>query len=225
MIKFDFIDIGCGTGGSIGWANGNFGGPDSKYLGIDNREHEVSIARKAGLNVILQDVTEESYELPKCKFITMLHVLEHLKSEQDVENVIKKSIDAASDFIFMIVPSFDSKEYLKELGFKLTWTDWIGHSTAVTSDMFRRIAHKLGVEAIIKQSMPVHNTISEEIIPFDAPVDSIEYSKNMGKKEYAEFKNVYRETWCIINLNCPNWNDIKDKINLMQKNNKSCAKK
>jgi hypothetical protein len=208
---YDFIDLGCGIGGSIEWSKYRFGG--KSHLGIDNRIHECKIAQEKGHNVILGDVTSDAFELPNAKYITMLHFLEHLKNEKEVENMIKKSIAAANEFIFIKGPFFDSTEFLKTLGFKITWTDWIGHPTAVTTNLLKSIMEKFDLQYEIGYLMPVFDSTSHEIVPTSAPIDTIRYDDSMGKKEYVNFIGIYREIYCYINVSCTYWNDlIKTKI-------------
>lgn len=202
---YDFIDLGCGVGGSIEWIQNRFG--VKSHLGIDNRPNDVQKAIDNGYNVILGDINNDNM-FPKSKFITMLHFLEHLKNETYVENVIKKSINSATDFIFIKGPSFEDVEYLKQFNYKITWTDWVGHYTMVTKNMLENIINKSGLEYKIGFQYPILNSNSNEIIPISSPTDTIIYDNSLGIKKYTELKNVYREIFCFININCPNWEEI-----------------
>jgi hypothetical protein len=199
MNELDFIDIGCGIGGSIDWAKYVFGG--EKYLGIDNRYDECQLAEKNGYNVIFADITSDDCILPKCKYITMIHFLEHLKNEEEVFIVLNKALNSVSEFICIKGPSFESVEYLKKLGFKITWTDWIGHPTPVTKDMLFRLLKKCGVnesQIEFKLLMKIEDTSSNEIIPLSSPTDIIVYDNYLGEKELLKLDNVYREIYLII---------------------------
>ena len=202
----DFIDFGCGTGGSINWVKTRFGG--ETHLGLTNREHEVETAIKNGYNVKLQDITNDDVELPKCRYVSMLHFLEHLKDEQTVEKVISKAINLASEFVFIKVPYFDQIEYLKNLGLRLTWTNWIGHPTAVTSEMLKNITDKFSKQAKIGFLYPIIDSDSNEIIPISSPVDTVLYDVKLEQKKHIELINVYRETYCFININCEKFEEI-----------------
>lgn len=208
---YDFVDLGCGIGGSIKWIQDRF--DVETHLGIDNRPNDVQKAINMGYNVILDDITNNNM-FPKSKFITMIHFLEHLKNEKDVEYVIKKSIKSAREFIFIKGPTFENIEYLKQFDYKITWTDWVGHSTMVTKNMLENIINKIGLEYKIGFQYPILNSNSNEIIPISSPTDTIIYDKSLGIKKYIEFKCVYREIYCFININCPNWKEIiNTKIN------------
>ena len=200
----DFIDLGCGVGGSIGWIQNRFN--VKTHLGIDNRPNEVQKATDFGYNVVLGDITNEIF--PKSRFITMLHLLEHLKDETAVEKIIKKSIESATEFIFIKGPYFDGMDYLKQFDLKITWTDWIGHTTIVNKNMLENIIRKNELEYKIGFQYPILNSTSDEIIPIASPIDTMLYDKSLGEKKYVEFEDVYREIYCYININCPNWNDI-----------------
>jgi hypothetical protein len=201
----DFVDFGCGIGGSIEWAKAKFGG--ETYLGIDNRTYEVSKAVEKGFNVILADLNDE-IDLPQCRYVTMLHFLEHLENEQTVKKNLKKAIKIASDFVFIKVPFFDATEYLKTLDFRLTWTNWKGHKTPITFEMLKNILNEFSVQFKIGYQYPVLNSDSKEIIPLSSPIDTLLYDEKLGLKKFVEFENVYREMYCYININCKNFKQI-----------------
>lgn len=200
----DFVDLGSGEGGSIEWSQNKFGG--KSHLGINNRLKECEIANSKGYNVIFGDIVNDDF--PNARYFTMLHVLEHLKTEEDVEKVIIKSVNAAQEFVFIKGPYFDCIDYLKSYDFKLTWTDWIGHSVAITTDLLKSILHKHNLKYEIGYLHPVIDSRSSEIIPITSPVDIIIYNENLGEKKYVTFQNVYREIYCFININCANWENI-----------------
>lgn len=202
----DFIDLGCGSGGSIDWAKRKFNG--GTHLGIEKYVVPYEKAVKNGYNVIQKDVVLDDTILPKCRFVTMLHFLEHLRNEDEVKKVILKSIDSATDFIFFKVPYFDADEYLKSLDFKFTWSDWIGHPTAITTTLIKRLLDENVLQYEIGYSHPVLNSDSNEIIPFSSPVDTIKYDTSLGIKKYVKLNNVFRETYCFVNINCPYWNEL-----------------
>lgn len=196
---FDFIDLGCGTGGSIDWVKANLGG--NSYLGIDIRQAECNKAKNNGYNVFLADVTSPALILPKSRFVTMIHVLEHLNNEAEVELVVRKALESAEDYIFIKGPTFKSNEYLKNFGFKLTWTDWWGHKCPVDKDMLFRVLHKCNVrdyQIDFAYHQEIENSLSPEIVPITAPTDSLKYEEQMGKKEVVEFTEVHREFTCKV---------------------------
>lgn len=196
---FDFIDLGCGVGGSIDWVKANLGG--KSYLGIDIRQAEWHKARSKGYNVLLADIASPNLILPKSKFVTMIHFLEHLNNEAEVEEVIKKALESAEEYIFIKGPTFKSNEYLKNLGFKLTWTDWRGHKCQIDRNMIYRVLHKCNIrdyQIEFTYHQQIKDSSSDEILPYSAPIDSLKYDESMGEKEPVEFDGVYREYTCKV---------------------------
>ena len=52
----------------------------------------------------------------------------------------------ANEFVFIKGPTFENMDYLAGLGFRITWTNWIGHPAHVNSEMLKRILDKTGLE-------------------------------------------------------------------------------
>lgn len=208
----DFIDFGCGSGGSINWAKSKFGG--ETHLGLTNRANEVEKAIEEGYNVKFHDITDDSLELPQCRYIIMLHFLEHLENAQTVEKVIEKAIKTANEFVFIKVPFFDEIEYLKSFNFRLTWTNWKGHTTETTTKMFKEIFDKFSLQTHIGYSYPILDSQSKEVIPYLSAIDTLQYDETLGEKKFVEFKNIYRELYCYININCKDFDKLI-KTNLM----------
>lgn len=210
--RVDILDIGCGGGGSLGWSKSVFGW--DTYIGIDNFIGDIEKAIKSGYNVrnfINSDITTyDMSQLPRFRYSTMIHVLEHLKSEQDVENVINKAISVSDEFVFIKHPYFDGDEYLKLFDLKFTWSDWIGHPTHVDSEMLTRILDKTGLQYGIGFVYKVENSYSNELIPLSAPVDQIVYDEDKhGYKQYIEFDvPLYREMYAFINIKCKYWDEL-----------------
>jgi hypothetical protein len=202
----DFIDLGCGIGGSIGWAKARFGG--DSHLGIDVEQKNVEQAIANGYSVVAADALDCDFQWPVSRYVSMLHFLEHIENELLVRKVIEKALQSATDFVFIKVPYFDKIDYLKNLGFRLTWTNWIGHPTAITTNLLRQIAQEFGVKAHIGYLYSVVDSQSSEIVPISAPVDTIYYDISLGDKLHVEFDQVYRETFCFLNCNCSYWDSL-----------------
>lgn len=196
----DGVDLGCGIGGSIEWAMHRFGG--NRYLGFDSDAFDVKEARWHGFNAELADITHNKFIIPECRFITSLHTLEHLKDEDAIFKLLQKCVNSAKEFVFIKVPFFDEMDYLESLGVRLTWTNWITHTTAVTSAMLIRLLQRLQVGGVVGFLDPVENTLSKEIIPFDSPVDTLYYPDELRDSKISmPLVNIYRETYCYININ------------------------
>lgn len=194
----DFIDIGCSIG-SIEYSKRIFGG--KSFLGINIDSSVTKKCRKKGYSVIKGDITNLRARLPDCRYITSLHVLEHLRDEEEVLKVIKLSSKIAFDFIYFSIPNFDDDKYLESLGLKFSWSYYSAHKSKITTDIFKDIiCSKLNLTAKFGKSILVNNSFDKEILPISAPIDTLFYSESLGKKEYIEFTNIYRENYAFIKL-------------------------
>ncbi len=215
--KIDTLDIGCGIGGSLGWSKRVFGW--SSFMGIDSSESDIKQAINYGYKkecFIVDDIIKFDFSIfPKFRYSTILHVLEHIESEQDIENIINKAISVSDEFVFIKHPFFDGDEYLKEHNLKFTWSDWVGHPTHIGKDMLTKILNKTGLQYVIGFVNEIKDSSFDLIIPYSAPIDTLKYDKvKHGKKKFVEFDgNIFHETYAFINTGCKNWEKlIKTKV-------------
>lgn len=192
----DFIDLGCSRG-SIDYSKRIFGG--KSFLGVNIDSSIVKDCYENGYNAIEGDISDLNIQLPKCKYITALHVIEHIENEEKALNVIKLALKTASDFIYLCVPNFDDDQYLESLGLKFSWSYYTDHKNKMTTDKFKElICNKLNLTAKFGKSILVKNSTDKEILPMSASIDTIYYNESLGKKEYVEFDSVYRENYVFI---------------------------
>jgi len=189
--KFDFYDFGSYRGGSFRLAQ-SFGARNG--LGFEINKNRVLRLAKAGIPCMQLDVTKVSLPKNSANFIVMCHFLEHLDNEQQVFETLKKSIEAATDFIYIEGPSFDFDDYLKSLGFKFFWYDGCGHKTRVTVKMLRRIFVKLGIKDIscFAEQPYVKDSKSDDIYPYDSGIHNTYCDKSFKKETVTFKKDVYR---------------------------------
>ncbi|MCB0336056.1 MAG: class I SAM-dependent methyltransferase, partial [Bdellovibrionales bacterium] len=124
--EFEFIDLGCGTGESIGFVAKKFGYQNG--VGIDISRRKIAGALENGYRVLLADVTKTPLPKKSVSFTSMMDFLEHLPSLVHAEEVIRASAELSRDFLYIRHPSFEDIDYLKQYGVKLCWTDWHGHT-------------------------------------------------------------------------------------------------
>lgn len=196
----DFIDFGCGEGGSIEYICSKFRG--DTYLGIESVKEYADKAKENGYYVLQASILDAKVdELPKCKYVTMLHFLEHLSDLKEIRQAIELASKVATDFIFIKMPYFDSYEYLQERGLKLTWSDWTGHPCCLTSWSLKQIIDGLGLTGHIYFHQPILSSDSDEVIPYDAPTDTLYFKDLKGwDKPIVELDGVYREMVAYIQL-------------------------
>lgn len=206
LAQYDFLDLGCKNGGSIGYCAKRFrtGREKSDYakgIGIDINPESVAQARAAGFDAIRQDILKLEID-HKFKFVTALDFLEHLPDFNEVEKMLKKMSELATDFLFIRHPSFDDVEYLKSFGLKITWTDWVGHTAMMKTYDLINMFNRLGLKQycfIYKGDLV--DSKNEFVVPLNAPVDSTRYSKELGRKKLIKFeKKVYSQIDIFVAL-------------------------
>jgi len=203
LSKYDFIDFGSGFGGCIKFAKQKLGGVN--VLGFENHSGRCNDLRKQGYDCINADITKLSLPKNSVSFVTISHVLEHLKSKKDVENVIKLAVNTSEDFVFIEGPSFDFDNYLNNFDLKFLWRDGHGHSTKVTVLDILSCAVKLnvlGYTLLIEYPLIV-NSASKDIHPTASPPSVHDYNpKKHPPKEFVEFDTpIYRSFIIFLWLN------------------------
>jgi hypothetical protein len=195
MNSIDCLDLGCGTGGSIAFAKQEFGG--SEFLGITDREAEAE--RADGYSVIVGDMAK--IDFPACRYVTALHSFEHLPSYDVFCSVLKRAVNAASEFVYFVVPNFDSDDELAKAGLKLAWSYYTGHTLKLTQALIHKALLPLNLPYTLTAYGEVLNSYHNEVLPLSAPVDTVYYSVELGVKPFVEFTNVCREYRCMLRVN------------------------
>ena len=104
---YDFIDVGSSKGGSVLFAQRNFG---KNGYGIDVDPEKVKLAQSRGLDVRHQDIFDIT---DRAKWVTILHTLEHLPDLEYCKRLIKKATEIGEN-VYMTFPSFSHDDYLLE---------------------------------------------------------------------------------------------------------------
>ena len=184
---YSFLDLGCGSGGSITHCQRRFGlGPG---LGLDWYGADLDAARSRGLSVAWCDVASEELP-PRCvDFVSMMDFLEHLPDEAAAARVLRRSFSAARRFLFIRHPSFEDRDYLAGHGLKLSWTDWSGHPNMLRLEDFHRLFASLGwSDYVIVPHMRMLDSSHVAMVPAGAPTDTVEYDEALhGPKPRVEF--------------------------------------
>ncbi|WP_299153954.1 hypothetical protein [uncultured Tateyamaria sp.] len=200
--QYDYIDFGCSKGGSLALGHRLLGG--TKGIGVDVDERKVEQTIDAGFDAVVGDVTDLITQ-PNCtRFVTMVDFLEHLPSIDLAERCIAAACEAATDFVFIRQPWFDSDGYLFENGLKLYWSDWTGHPNAMTSLEIYRVLVKMTNAARwrIYSKTLIKDSSDLAVHPVSSPRDQHDYDvAKHGSKRKLKFKQpVYRQIGAIILL-------------------------
>lgn len=211
MRLYDFLDLGSKDGGSIDYCKSRFHA--RRGLGVDFRGQYVDEANSMGRDTLNEDVLKLEIA-HKFRFISMMDFLEHLLSKEDSFKVIEKTSQMATDFLFIRHPSFEDVGYLKQLGLKMSWHDWKGHTNMLTLQDYLTMFDKLGLNKyFVRYISPINTTASKFVVPLDAPVDTLAYdAKKHGKKPKVKFdKTLYAKLDIFVplrNFSKSEWDEI-----------------
>jgi hypothetical protein len=196
---YDFLDLGCKIGGSIGWAQRKYGG---RGLGVDFNLELVREAIENGYDAIHADALKLDFPPNSFRFISMMDFLEHLPSEVEVKQTLANCKRWARDFFFIHHPSFEDVDYLKTHNLKLDWTDWHGHPSGLTIRDFELLFNELGLDNFtIERTRLIVNSMDDHIVPLDAPTDTVGYDEGLGPKKNIEFdRPIYGRVEVVVQL-------------------------
>jgi len=175
--QFDFIDLGCSSGGSLRYCAKRFGA--RRGLGIDLSAEKADRARAAGFDVVQAD----ALALPpqaQVSFVSMMDFLEHLPSLEVVEAIVGAASRAASDFLFIRHPSFEGEGYLAVLGLQQYWWNWSGHTAHIRVSDYCLMFERLGLgQYLVRYREPVLNSDHPSVIPAQLPKNQREYDPDL----------------------------------------------
>ena len=221
LAGYDFLDFGCGAGGSIELGRIRFGG--RRGLGLDNRPEKVAAAREAGYDAEVCDVTSLMLQPDSVRFVLLSHFLEHLPSLADAKRCLLAACMVAREYVYVCQPYFDADGYLFDKGLKLYWSDWTGHPNRMTSlELYcciRDIASRVPIQrfAIYRRGKITdsHETVIHAVA---SPVDQHDWqAMTHPEKPPTPFNYpVYKELGALIVLD-GNFNELERRAMLKDK--------
>lgn len=197
-----FIDFGCSKGNSVLVFERKFGGPG---IGIDINDKKLAAAREAGVDARKVDLFAEPLPSNCVRFVTMIHVLEHLHSEKQVKTFLEQGIRAAREFVLIRFPYFDADGILAHHGVKFYHSDWRSHPMPLSTLQIYRCLRDVATDKVrgfyIAGRQPL-NGKTEGIIPLDTPPDTQrESAATYGAYDLAEIAMpVFKELAVLIIL-------------------------
>jgi SAM-dependent methyltransferase len=169
---YDFIDLGCSTGGSIKHCVARFGA--KRGLGVDLDPNKVRDTKEAGFDAIQADARELSIDR-QVSFVSMLDFCEHLPDLLTVEEIIAAAAKSARDFIYIKHPSFEGKQLVESQGLRQYWWDWHGHTCHIRIADYCSIFDRLGLSSyMIRYLGRVMDSTHPCVIPTSMPMDQSE---------------------------------------------------
>jgi SAM-dependent methyltransferase len=185
LTAFDFLDFGAGDGASLRRCQELFGG---RGVGIDIDERKIQAAQAAGLEVVKGDILKLPRD--KCvRYVCMDNFLEHLPDLAMVREMLRVAVAVATDFLYIVHPSFEDEAYLASLGLKQFWQDWTGHPSHVLLSDFTALFSELDAGPMhIQYVQPAASSLDSSILPLSAPADQHHYdAAKHGEKPEIEF--------------------------------------
>lgn len=198
--RYDFIDLGCSSGRSIGYCQRRFGA--KRGIGVDLSPAKVEQARNAGVEAVLADATKLN-ATKQVRFVSMLDFLEHLPNTETVEAVLAAAAEAATDFIYIKHPSFEGEEVLTSLGLRQYWWHWHGHTAHIRTTDYCAMFDRLGLrQYMIRNIEPIYDSNHPTIIRNDLPIDqSAEEAAAQSDTPFHRFEQpVFRRQDIFIAL-------------------------
>jgi hypothetical protein len=174
--RFDFIDLGCSKGGSLDFCRRRMEARDG--VGVDIDPLKVAEARAAGVEAYVGDAANLNIE-SSVRFVSMMDFLEHLPSLDTVAAVLASAAQAATDFLFIVHPSFEGEEYVRLLGLQQYWHSWSGHTAHIHVSDYCQMLDQLGLhQYVIRYKHPVRDST-------DSSIHTIASGRNQGPYDGA----------------------------------------
>lgn len=216
--RYDFIDLGCGEGGSIDYCRQRFGG--QRGLGLDIDPDKVSRARAAGIDAMLADGAGP-LGAKVVRFVAIMDFLEHLPTLDDVESTLRHAA-AATDFLFIRHPSFEGEAYLAQLGLRQYWWTWLVHPAHIHVSDYCVMFERLGLQQYeIRYRQPIRDSAHPSILPAHAALDQEhddEFVRHGPKPTVSFAETIWRaqdifvalraftpEEWSAVVTPVPHW--------------------
>jgi len=167
---------------------------DHYLISTDIRRPHLSHAKDRR---VLADIRKSIVKDKSVDYVTMWHVLEHMKDLEEVRTVIKRAAMAAKKMLWIVGPWFDDDKYLADLGFNLYWSTWPGHKTHLTSQQLHDILVDLRLtnNCISGTGFTTHDSHSHRIhnIGYEAG-----HNYHVGKYPEKRFVKFDRSVWDLL---------------------------
>lgn len=199
LTKYEFVDFGCSSGASMEFVKKIWGYDNG--IGIDIDPAKVEKTRALGYEADIADLTKPMSFSGKAKFSILAHVLEHIPNARMAAQILNTATQISSDFVFVRQPWFDCDGPLAQMGFKLYWSDWHGHTNHMTSlQMYLALLRRAEAGGISSFSVwghsPIISTADTTIVPLESRLDRHHYDpetdppKENAPLDFACFKEL-----------------------------------
>ncbi|MEM1022136.1 MAG: class I SAM-dependent methyltransferase [Myxococcota bacterium] len=206
----DFFDFGGSVGGSYQFAKRHLSG--QRGVAIDLNPRKVQQMRQVGIEAWVHDMTDTGLPANSSRFVTMMHVLEHLPSLEHVRLAVAEAARIARAFLYISGPFFDADEVLAEQGLKLYFSDWSGHKTHLTTVQLQQILRELGlVDYRFFVRRRLTDSMADALHPLASARNQQRYdaARHPPKPSLELGVPVWEEMICCVRLSrCPEWPEV-----------------
>lgn len=162
-------------------------------MGIDRQEKYRKDVERCGFQFLTMDVLKD-FNYPIAEYYLAWDFLEHLPSIEDSNNVLRAMLDHAVKGVWLKMPSFEQDEegegQLRRHGLRFTWTHWHGHPSFYKIEDAMAVIRRFTPSARIRHEHQrvIRDSSSKFIVPVGAPLDTTEYTPDLGPKPEVVFR-------------------------------------
>jgi hypothetical protein len=195
---FSVVDLGTKTGGALDVfrrrADTYFKDAEcarEDCLGVDFADKYADEIRKKGYQFSAADVT--TCRWPTADFFLAFDFLEHLPDKEVSDVVLRQMLTNAKRGVWLKMPSFEQdatgEGQLKRYGLRFTWSYWSGHPSHYLVEDAMRVITDTCPNAKVKHKHQriIKHSRSRFVVPINAPIDTTEYSEDLGPKPDIDF--------------------------------------
>lgn len=184
----------------------------NECLGIDRQSKFSKDLTGRGLQFMELDITAplSLEKLPQADYYLAWDFLEHLPSTDWSSAVVHLMLHNARRGVWLRMPSFEQDDetgegVLRKLGLRFAWTNWVGHPShytvldAVTA--VNSYCKKMGIPLLridIRPGKLIRSTEDPNVVPVEAPIDTVKYSPALGVKTVVDFDPPVVGQWEVI---------------------------
>lgn len=167
-------------------------------VGIDLHQDRLLGARANGIFAVRADASRMPFHDGAFDIAVITELLEHVPRELAV-HVLREARRVTRRSIFIQNPDFTAEEYLRTAGLKFAWMDWKVHPHHVTADGMRTILEEAGFSSFeVEQIRPVADSSHSEIVPIDAPTDTLVFDAAIHSKRSVMFDQPVFEKLRVV---------------------------
>lgn len=212
-MKYDVVDLGTKKGGALDV----FREAGPRYflaaggvsvggcLGVDANEAYAADVRRKGYRFETLRFPDDLGALPEASYYLAFDFLEHLNGVDESDRVLEVMLAKASRGVWLRMPSFEQdtltgEGVLRKHGLRFAWTHWVGHKSPYRLEHALRVISGCGRfhRYDLRGNRKIAVSSDRAVVPVEAPIDTVNYSKALGPKPAIEFKPPVIGQWEVL---------------------------